>query len=333
MYKKIAVICLVFLLIVLFVFCNFKYINSAPCFSEETKYCIGGETVGIKLLATGVLVMGVDRLDDVFCVGDVILEVNGEKIDTDAKFQEYIALGKELDIKLERNGGVQSIKASPIYNDTSKSYKMGLWVKDSSAGIGTITYYEENTMRFAALGHAITETSNKFIVPITTGGITNIDITGIKVGKPKLPGELKANITNDTIGEIYFNTENGIFGMLKDSSKILENCTEVEIGEIKDIRKGKASIFATIDDTGKHEYTVEIEKIILGSTGNKNFVIHITDEELLSKTGGIVQGMSGAPIIQNGKLIGSITHVFLDDPTRGYGSFIENMVNDMEKIE
>lgn len=313
----------------------FTYINkkedAVTCSLKEKEYYVGGEAVGIKLLASGVLVMGVDRDDCQLQVGDIILEVNGCKIETDAELEEYASLGQTLTLTVSRNNENLSIQISPKYNETSKQYRLGLWVKDSSAGVGTVTFYEKDSGRFAALGHAITETAGQLILPITTGGITETEIYLIKKGIAKVPGELKGSITSKTIGQIYCNTENGIFGHVE-NKELYSNNEIIQLADKEDIELKEAYIYATLDDNIKKKYKIQIEKIYLTSTGNKNIAIKITDEELLEKTGGIVQGMSGAPIIQDGKLIGAITYVFLDDPTRGYACFIENMVNDLNSI-
>lgn len=332
--RKICVILLISIFVSLgagiFVYINKKE-AAVTCSLKEKEYYVGGEAVGIKLLASGVLVMGIDRDDCELQVGDVILEVNGCKIETDAELEEYVSLGQPLNLTVSRNEEKLNIQMAPKYNETSEQYRLGLWVKDSSAGVGTVTFYEKDTARFAALGHAITETAGQLILPITTGGITKTEIYLIKKGIAKVPGELKGTITNHTIGQIYCNTENGIFGHVEDEELYSGN-EIVELGSKEEIELKEAYIYATLDDNVKKKFEVEIEKIYLNSEGNKNIAIRITDEELLEKTGGIVQGMSGAPIIQNGKLIGAITHVFLDDPTRGYACFIENMVNDLNSV-
>ena len=301
------------------------------CINEEDEYYVGGEIVGIKLLASGVIVMGVDREDELVKVGDVILSANSQKVETDAELENIVQNGETISLEIQRNNDILFVDVEPKYNENSKMYRLGLWVKDSSAGIGTVTFYEENNGYFAALGHAITETSLNYVLPITTGGITNTKIFSIKKGSPKTPGELKGSISSDTIGQIYLNTQNGIFGVIDNKSIYLNN-EKIKILRKEDIKIGKAIIYATIDENGKKPYEIEIEKIYLGSQSNKNISIKITDEELLEKTGGIIQGMSGAPVIQDGKLVGAITHVFLDDPTRGYACFIENMLNDMSQI-
>lgn len=305
--------------------------KSIECINENKEYYIGGEAVGIKLLASGVLVMGVDREDDIIQVGDVILSVNGERIETDARLEEIAQSGENLKLEVLRSDKKMELEISSKFNDTSKKYRLGLWVKDSSAGVGTVTFYEKNSNEFAALGHAITETSLNYILPITSGGITKTQIMSIKKGVSKIPGELKGSISNDTIGQIYLNTQNGIFGLIEDKNTFKDN-EMVDICKKEAIQVGKAYIYVTLDDNKKEKYEIQIEKIFLNSEGNKNMAIKITDKDLLEKTGGIVQGMSGAPIVQNSKLVGAITYVFLDDPTQGYACFIENMVTDMDSI-
>lgn len=305
--------------------------NTIACALKEKEYCIGGEVVGIKLLASGVLVMGVEREELPLQIGDIILEVNGNKIETDAELEKYASLGETLELSVSRNEEILKFSVEPKLNENTNTYRLGLWVKDSSAGVGTVTFYEKDTGRFAALGHAITETANQYILPITTGGITQTEIYTIKKGMAKIPGELKGIISNDTIGQIYCNTENGIFGHME-YKELYESNETIELGRKEDIELKEAYIYATLDDNVKKKYSIEIEKVYLNSEGNKNIAIKITDEELLSKTGGIVQGMSGAPIVQDGKLIGAITHVFLDNPQKGYGAFIENMVEDMNSL-
>lgn len=332
--KKIIIIVCVLILIVVssitVMFCSSKD-RTITCSKENSQYILGGEAVGIKLLASGVLVMGIDRTDTQLKIGDIILEVNGCKIETNTELEEYASLGQKLELTVQREDKLLKIEVEPKLSDTTGEYRLGLWVKDSSAGVGTITFYERNTSKFAALGHAITETSNQNILPITTGGITKTEIYMIKKGISKVPGELKGTLTNETIGQIYTNTQNGIFGYIE-NNEIFNSNDVIEIGTKEEIETKEAYIYVTLDDNVKKKYKIEIEKVYLNSTDNKNIAIKITDEELIAKTGGIVQGMSGAPIVQNGKLIGCITHVLLDDPTRGYGAFIENMISDMDSI-
>ena len=301
---------------------------------EDMELVIGGEAVGIKLLATGVLIMGIDRTDTNLQVGDVILSVNGNKIESNVELINYAneSEGKDLTLKLDRQGKEIITSIKPKYDEQTKSYKLELWVKDSGAGVGTITFYDKKTGKFGALGHGVTETKDNYILPIITGGITTTNIYSIKKGESKNPGELKGTLSNDTIGNILGNTDKGIYGVLLDKN-ILNQKEKVEILSKSKIKEGSASIICTLDDNEPKSYNVEIEKVLLTSTGNKNMIIKVTDEELINKTGGIIQGMSGSPIIQDGKLIGAVTHVFLNDSTKGYGVFIENMIEDMCDVE
>lgn len=301
---------------------------------KNMELVVGGEAVGIKLLATGVLVMSVDREDisDIL-VGDIILNVNGNKVETNEELANYAKLsnGNNLKLELDRKGVKFQTEITPIKEELSQEYKLGLWVKDSSAGVGTITFYDRKNMNFAALGHAVTETRENYILPIESGGITKTKIFGITAGVPKLPGELKGTLTNELVGEILGNTNKGIYGNILSNTNI-SNKKSVKISSKSQIREGAASIYCTLDDNEVKAYSIMIEKVLLTSTGNKNMIIKVTDEKLKEKTGGIVQGMSGSPIMQDGKLIGAVTHVFLNDPLRGYGVFIENMIEDLSEI-
>ncbi len=297
---------------------------------ENMKISVGGEAVGIKLLATGVLVMGLDRDDTLLQVGDIILKADDKKVESNA---ELIDISKQSDkeeilLEINRQGVIIHTKITKIYDEIAEEYKLGLWVKDSSAGVGTITFYDLNSNKFAALGHGVTETKENYILPITAGGITNTTIYSIKKGAVKSPGELKGSITSSIIGQIMGNTDKGIYGEITELN-FLKARKEIQILPKTKIKESKAKILCTLDDNIKKEYDIEIEKVLLTSSGNKNMIVKITDEELLNKTGGIIQGMSGSPIIQDGKLVGAITHVFLNDPTRGYGVFVENMIEDM----
>ena len=305
--------------------------KSISVFNENNEYILGGQIVGVKLLASGVLVMGVDREDIDVKIGDIILEVNGKKVETDNDLKDYASLGEKLNLKIQRQSNIFNVEIVPEFSNNSKEYKLGLWVKDSSAGVGTITFLEKKSMKFAALGHAIYEATEDYVLPITTGCITDTQIFKIKKGYAKNPGELKGNITNNVLGNIYTNSQNGIYGKLSDDS-LIDYSQTIKIASKDKIEEGEAYIYATLDDNIKKKYKINIEKIFLNSTDNKNMTIKVVDEELLEKTGGIVQGMSGAPIVQNGKLIGCVTHVLLDNPQIGYGAFIENMIKELSKI-
>ena len=199
-----------------------------------------------------------------------------------------------------------------------------MWVRDSSAGIGTVTFYDESTGLFGGLGHPVCDVDTGGILPLSSGDVVDVNITGVRKSTEGNAGELQGIFVSDkACGTLYTNNQYGVFGALK-------NCpspySPIPMGLKQEIQLGEASILTTIDGDKPQEYSISIEKIDYRSdNSNKNMVIKITDEKLLSLTGGIVQGMSGSPIIQNGKLIGAVTHVFVNEPTKGYAIFCENM--------
>ncbi|MEG2311042.1 MAG: SpoIVB peptidase, partial [Clostridia bacterium] len=338
--KKIilSLLCIFFLI---FAYCILNYSQLLSVYNMQKEIALktssmdivlGGEAVGIKLLATGVLVMGIDRDDTNLKIGDVILKVNNIKIESNEELVNFAKTsnGNELELEVNRQGKIVIIKIKPLIDEICDEYKFGLFVKDSSAGVGTVTFYDKATNKFAALGHGVTETKENYILPINTGGITRTNIYAIKKGLAKVPGELKGSITNDITGEIVTNTDKGIYGNLLNTNLLNTKLSIDILSKIK-VKEGVAYIYCTLDDNIVNKYEIQIEKVLLTSTGNKNMIIKITDKKLLNKTGGIIQGMSGSPIVQDNKLVGAITHVLLNDPTRGYGVFIENMIDDMSK--
>lgn len=340
--SKILFVILIFLVVI---YIGLGYLESSEVvaskveFENETKdleFVLGGEACGIKLLATGVLVVEVDNKDIDLEVSDVILKVDETVVDSNAELIEYInkdeIKGKEVILAVERNGEERQVKAKPIYNESTGKYELGLWVKDSSAGVGMITFYELNNKYFAALGHGITETSKNIVLPIQSGAIVKAKITSINKGYPEEPGDIRGTIYKDVYGQIRRNTINGIYGVLENIDLINQKQT-IQVAYKDEIKAGPAQIYCTLDDNEVEAYDIEIKNVLSNSGSNKNMIIQVTDEELLEKTGGIVQGMSGSPIVQEGKLVGAVTHVFLNDPTKGYGVFIENMIEDMMSIE
>lgn len=304
--------------------------------TEEYKFVLGGEACGIKLLANGVLVVEVDNIKSGIKVGDIILKVDDTFVDTNKEIIEYInkqeAINKKkvrLTITRDSNTIIKDIEL--VHNKDEDIYELGLWVKDSSAGVGMITFYELTTNSFAALGHGITETKNNLILPLLTGAIVKAKINSINKAQTREPGDLRATIYKEVLGQIRRNTSNGLYGTLEKNEYLTEKKELIEVASKGEIKVGKALVYCTLDKEVE-KFEVEIENVLLDSTGNKNMIIKITDEKLIEKTGGIVQGMSGSPVVQNGKLIGAITHVFLNNPKKGYAVFIENMIKDMKSI-
>lgn len=300
-----------------------------------------GTPFGVKLLTDGVMVIDIK---DVFCengvrspareaglkMGDVITSVDGRKISSNSELRElvYSAEGKLLQLKYQRNFEEHETKLKPAYSLKDDKWIAGLWVRDSSAGIGTITFCTENGI-FGGLGHPICDVDTGNILPLGRGEIVSAYINDIKHGTAGSPGELCGIFSNnESIGNVKINDECGLFGRLIKSINIYE---PILIGLKQEVKVGKATIYSTIFGDVPQSYDIEIESIDFNQN-SRNYVVRITDQRLLKKTGGIVQGMSGSPIIQNGKLVGAITHVFINDPTRGYGVFAETMIEKSNQI-
>lgn len=206
-------------------------------------------------------------------------------------------------------------------------YRAGVWVRDSSAGVGTVTFTRPETGTFAALGHAVCDVDTGELMPLAKGAVVEAGIKGIYKGSRDGPGELCGVFNGTSVGTITRNTDEGLFGEFSESRYF--GGQTVPVGMADEVKTGKAYIIATLDDGGPRAYSAEITKIYSAAdTANRNMVITVTDDDLIAKAGGIVQGMSGSPIVQNGMLMGAITHVFVNDPTKGYGIFAENMIED-----
>lgn len=303
----------------------------------------GGTSVGVRLTTEGVLVVGFSEIETAEGIhespaklagielGDVILQVNGEKINGSKDLISKVKSVQSENIKvdIQRNGN--ALSKNIVLLKESDEFKMGLWVRDSTAGIGTLTFYHKGTESFGALGHPITDgdTNQSFI--IRKGDLLRASVLSVRKGERGTPGELKGLFLNEkeSIGSINKNTESGIYG---DAYTSLINPIfnkPIPVGFRSELEEGPAKIITTIGDGGPKEYTIEIVKLLpQDKAGPKSMLIKITDEELLEKTGGIVQGMSGSPIIQNGKLVGAVTHVLINKPELGYGIYIEWMLED-----
>lgn len=302
-----------------------------------------GDIVGIKVDTKGVMVLGVGEFESesqvvspckgVVEVGDIILACNGKDIKSKEDFRHYIEASEaqKVNLLLTHKGQEKSVCVKPCYSASDDEYKIGLWVKDSTQGIGTITYIQPESGEFGALGHGITDTQTHILTPVRSGEIMEVMITGITKGKKGMPGELSGKIDyseENHLGTVRTNNALGIYGKMDMSYlKNIKN-EALPIAFQDEVHEGKASIMVDLTGNGVKEYEVEIQKVSkYSSEPSKSIVVRITDEELLALTNGIIQGMSGSPIIQDGKIIGAVTHVFVHDPTRGYGIFIENMLN------
>lgn len=282
----------------------------------------GGNTVGIKLYSRGMVVTDFQEHSPAkeagLKKGDVILAVDGKIIHTAENLKESLK-ERQVVLTVSRKGKEQTIKVEP------QGCKIGVYIRDSMAGIGTVTYYDVETCTFGALGHGVNDTDAGLLLPLEAGVVVSSSVSGVKKGRNGEPGELKGLFdVHKILGAVEKNTEFGIFGKLKD----LPKGKNILTAENHEIKTGSAMILSNIQGTQVQSYSVEILKIYTNSDGSgKDMLLQIKDEELLQKTGGIVQGMSGSPIIQDGKLVGAVTHVLVNDPTRGYGIFIENMLD------
>ena len=297
-----------------------------------------GTPFGVKMFTDGVLVVGFSKIDTEngnrcpaveagLLEGDIIKKINEKNVFTNEEIAEFIenSDGGKLDFLVERNGENISISVVPEMLKDKSGYKAGFWVRDSSAGIGTITFFDPENLSFAGLGHAVCDVDTGVIMPFSSGEIVPAAITKIKKGSPGSPGELCGAFTGeDCMGTVKINNETGLYGTL--DYKI--EGANMPVAYKQEIYEGNAVILSTINGTEPEEYDIIIEKISLSDGSlTKNMIIKVTDEELIEASGGIVQGMSGSPIIQDGKLVGAVTHVLVNDPTRGYGIFIENMLD------
>ncbi len=303
-----------------------------------------GTPFGIKMLTDGVMVTDFGAVNSAAdCIspaeaagikrGDIITAVNGIDITDSASLSEAVQeCSGTCTIEIIRGDEELSITAVPVLSREDGEYKLGLWTRDSCAGIGTMTFYDPENNIFGGLGHSVSDVSTGMTLPLLDGEITTVTITDVLKGSNGVPGELRgAFISDSQTGTVEINSEYGVFGYSEITPVLNE---PMEVAHSSEIKKGKATIYTTVAGMLPQEYEIEIEKIDYGSTSaSRNMTIRITDPELLSLTGGIVQGMSGSPIIQDGRIVGAVTHVLVNDSAMGYGIFIENMCNTACQLE
>lgn len=304
----------------------------------------GGNLLGLKMNTDGILVVGLSHVIDKqsqkltplenagIDVGDQIITLNGETITSTKKLVNLVekSRGGEMTVVYKHDGKEKKTSVKPVLS-ADGNYRLGVWVRDSSAGIGTMTFYNPQDQTFGALGHAICDVDTGQLIKISDGEVLSCDIYSLVKSKKGSPGEIQGSLSpNGSLGDIKSNELSGIYGKL-DSEQIAESST-IEVGSRFSVKEGDAKILCSLDGKTIKEYSIKIEKILTDVNSSKGMVIQITDPKLLEETGGIVQGMSGSPIIQNNHLIGAVTHVFINDPTRGYGIFIENMLDDCNKV-
>lgn len=323
---------------------NIIPVKSSDVIVTQRHYVIpGGDLFGIRLYTDGVLIVGMDDVttkretvnpakEAGLQQGDVIKAVDGKKVIRNAEFSSAVknCNGKSLELLILRDDKTIVVKFTPALSDVDDRYKAGLWVRDSSAGIGTITYYDREDMIFAGLGHAVCDVDTGEIMPLLDGDIVAASVNGSYKGSSGVTGELCGVFENKILGTLLINGPTGVYGTL---NSIDSNKKEVPVAMSYEVKPGKAKIISTIDgDTPKY-YDIKIIDINNNNSNEKNMTIEITDKELIKKTGGIVQGMSGSPIIQNGMLVGAVTHVFVNNPLQGYAIYAENMIKTSDKLD
>lgn len=308
---------------------------------DELHVSVLGTPFGMKLYTDGVLVIDITTVETVSGIispgedagvkkGDYILSADGKQVLTNEELSAAVAAsgGNRIKLVIKRGGTQKTVYVTPALSKETNSYRIGLWVRDSSAGIGTLTFYSPATGIVCGLGHGVCDEDTGDLLELKNGEIVSAEIVSVEKGSSGSPGQLKGKFTYGTIGKIDCNSEKGVYSVLKGKlgfSRLTETALKQEV------RDGDAQIFCTVDGREPQLYSCRIKKrssAYLSAT--QNMTVTVTDPELLKLTGGIVQGMSGSPILQNGKLIGAVTHVLIDDPTTGYAIFAENMLKEAE---
>ncbi|MCL1807417.1 MAG: SpoIVB peptidase [Oscillospiraceae bacterium] len=303
----------------------------------------GGHTLGVKLQTDGLLVVGMAPVqtdggtispaqDAGLMSGDMITHIQNKPVSTIPELQALTAglRGEATQISFLRNGRMLSTTLLPAKAAGDGQYRIGVWVRDSMAGIGTITFYDPESGLFGALGHGINEAETGQLLPMGSGHVLYSEVESVRAGQPGSPGELKGTFRNDKqYGYLLRNTDTGLYGTLPSPEALGPELQKpVPLARGNEVREGAAVILSNISGDQVERFHVEIIKVFPGDNETRNFMLRVTDERLLSVTGGIVQGMSGSPVLQDGKLIGAVTHVLINDPKRGYGIFAESMLRD-----
>lgn len=310
----------------------------------DTDVYVGGEIVGFNLFSDGVICVGSNAVvtkegtkepikASGLMEGDAILKIEGNEIDSVEDIDRIINAdqyaGKQVELTILRNGENKKVNILPEFDVLSQKYKMGLWVRNSASGVGTLTYIKKSDFRFGAVGHPIVDESLGENFEIERGNIYKCKLVEIKKGEKNNPGEIRStiNLSDDSIGFADTNCKFGVFGNILNKSTIDANRTAALGGRLS-VETGDAQIYCAIDNLGVKAYDIKIIRASKQSYAeDKSMIIKVVDKELLEKTGGIIQGMSGSPIVQNGKIVGAVTHVLLEDPTRGYGVYVDWMVD------
>lgn len=309
---------------------------------EHLSLCPGGDVFGIRVSLGGAMVTSFTRISTdgnerspaeeagLLC-GDLITAVDGVRINEATELSRAISAseGRRLTLSVLRNGRSLTLSLLPAFSDAAGAYRAGILVKDSASGIGTVTFIDPETGAFGGLGHGIYDGESGVLIPIQRGAVTDVTLSGVIPGVSGDPGELRGHLGNEKRGTLLSNTDCGVFGVMSSTDGLGE---PIPIGLSSSVHVGKAEVLCTLEDGVCRRYAIEITGIRDERSATKSFTVRVTDPHLLEATGGIVQGMSGSPIIQDGHLIGAVTHVMVNDPTAGYGIFIENMLSAAEGV-
>ena len=312
--------------------------------TDEKEVFLGGAPIGFSIDVNGLIVVGsnsvstekglIDNLEKSdLKIGDIITEVNGKKVTTLEELKEILDAkdykGEELNLKVLRKQEYININLKTALDKEDGKYKIGLWVKNDASGVGTLTYVECDTLNYGALGHPITDYETGVVRPAKSGKIYPCSVVGLNKGEKGVPGEIKGVFMQGKSqkGDVEKNSQFGVFGKIKDKDKIVDSNKTADVASRLTMKPGKATLVSSISGMSE-EYEIEIIKTnYQPSSSDKSFVFRVTDKRLLDLTGGIIQGMSGSPIMQNGKVVGAVTHVFVSDPTKGYGVYIDWMMS------
>lgn len=306
-----------------------------------------GRAVGIKLFSDGVVVVGMSPIttdhgeqqpakEAGIKIGDILTHINGTEVDTIESVQEMLKEADDQPMALAVLRAGKELQISAVAVDTGQGeHKLGLWLRDSMAGIGTMTFYDPETDTYAALGHGVNDVDTAQIMPLESGAILYADVADVEKGYIGSPGQLQGafDVTRE-LGDLRLNSNLGIYGKISTTESEWDTYPLMDVADFQEIMEGEATILSNVTGDSIQEYTIRIAEIYPETSGeNRNMMIEITDERLLDLTGGIVQGMSGSPILQQDKIVGAVTHVLVNDPTRGYGVYIGNMLQMAETID
>ncbi len=306
---------------------------------KERYVALSGESFGIKIFTKGVMIVGMSDVKSDegsinpakkagLKIGDIILKINSKEVNSNAELSDAINAsgGKSVTLQVKRDDETFSVEFTPVLSSETDTYKAGLWVRDSTAGLGTMTFHSTVNGAFAGLGHGIVDVDTGILLPINSGQIVKTEILSVTKSKKGSAGEICGAFTGETIGDLVENCECGLYGFYKNYE---QQDNLILIANKQDVKTGSAKIYTTLENGEPKYYDCVIERVDYTNTEQKNLLVRITDEDLIEKTGGIVQGMSGSPIIQNGQLVGALTNVFVNDPEKGYAVFAEEMYDKM----